>query len=91
MGGPTPAKIVAAEELQDGVESMKLELDADGPPPPPAAAVVVVVVARLAFVVLVVVDDAAGDHCRVGVELEVPVVGEVDERGRARDYRRCGN
>ena len=29
VGGPTPAKIVAAEELQDGVESMKLELDAE--------------------------------------------------------------
>ena len=29
VSGPTPAKIVAAEELQDGVESMKLELDAD--------------------------------------------------------------
>ena len=29
VGAPTPAKIVAAEDLQDGVESMKLDLDTD--------------------------------------------------------------
>ena len=29
VGAPTPAKIVAAEDLQDGVDSMKLDLDTD--------------------------------------------------------------